>query len=96
MVAQEKKVFASDFASPLWESWLVEDCFKQEHWLFGYEANRQGWLGQKVRAAKLRQEPSVKALTEAGVTFVNVKQIASYLPKKLVVHGGGGGGGEYF
>lgn len=92
MIAKDRSMFAADFESPLWESWLVEDCFKQEHWLFAYEAYRWGWFVDKVRIAKIHEEPSAKFLGDAGVTFVNDKQIEGYLPKKLVVYGGGGGG----
>ncbi|MHC9061190.1 RNA-directed DNA polymerase [Nitrospira sp. CMX1] len=93
MVTKERKVFAEDFTSPLWESWLVEDCFHQfhqDHWLLGYEANRRGWFTEKVRAARVDSEPTVKALTDAGVTFINDKKLDEYLPNKLVVCSGGG------
>ena len=92
IIAKERKMFAADFESPLWVSWLVEECFKQEHWLFAYEAYRRGWFPDKVRTARIRTEPSVKFLGDADVTFVNDKQIVGYLPKKLVIYGGGGGG----
>jgi hypothetical protein len=92
MITKDLHLFAADFQPPLWASWLVENCFSQDHWLFAYEAYRRGWFPDEVRIAKLPKEPSVKFLSDAAVTFVNDKKIRGYLPKKLVIYGGGGGG----
>ena len=92
MLSQQYKVFAAEFESPLWVSWLAEGCFAEDHWLFAYEANGRGWYSNSVQAAKLADDPSVKFLAESKVTFVNDKKIQGYLPKKLITYGGGGGG----
>lgn len=92
MVAKRRNVFVGDFSSPIWESWLIEDCFRQEHWLFGYEANRRGWCTDRVRAAKLHNEPTVQALTEADVTFLIDDKVDGYVPNKLRTYDRGGGG----
>ena len=92
MLSKKQKVFKGDFEPPLWASWLAEGCFAEDHWLFGYEAYRRGWFASEVQTAKLSDDPPVKFLAEAKVTFVNDKKIDGYLPKKLVTYGGGGGG----
>jgi hypothetical protein len=92
MLSKQQKVFKDDFEPPLWASWLVEGCFAEDHWLFTYEAYCRGWYPNSVQAAKLSDDPSVKFLAEAKVTFVNDKKIQTYRPKKLVSYGGGGGG----
>lgn len=43
-VANQRTPFAEALISPLWSSWLEEGCFDQGHWLFAYEAYRNGWL----------------------------------------------------
>lgn len=91
MLSKQQKVFKDDFEPPLWASWLVEGCFAEDHWLFAYEAYCRGWYPNSVQAAKLFDDPSVKFLAEAKVTFINDKKIQTYRPKKLVSYGGGGG-----
>ena len=92
MLSKQHKVFAAEFESPLWASWLAEGCFAEDHWLFAYEAYGRGWYPNSVQAAKLADDPSVKFLAESKVTFVNDEKIQGYLPKKLITYGGGGGG----
>lgn len=84
--------FDKEFSSPLWESWLVEDCFLQEHWMFAYEAFRMGWSPEKVKTSKIKSDPVAAHLHGLGVSFLNPEASQSYKPRKIIVFGGGGGG----
>lgn len=85
--------FKTDFQSPLWESWLVEECFLQEQWIFAYEAFHRGWCTAQVMASKIKDDPIAAYLSTLGVTFLNPNSVNAYKPPKLATYGGGGGGG---
>src|SRR3989338_5007375 len=96
MFAKETtQVFSQPFDSPLWKSWLQQDCFLQEHWLFAYEAYRRGWFPAEVAASQIAQDAHAAFLQGAGVTFIVGNAHAVYVPTKATVGVGGGAGGGY-
>lgn len=94
MMAKERHVLDAGFDSPLWSSWLEPECFKQETWLFVYEALRHGWLPQAETTAKLDSVPEANFLVAQGVTFIDQGAVDSYVPERLprVYRAGAGGG----
>ncbi|WP_218511398.1 RNA-directed DNA polymerase [Variovorax sp. dw_308] len=96
MIAKDKNFFDASLNSMLWKSWLVEDCFEQEHWLFVYEALRRGWFPHEVAASKIAASPNANFLLASGVTFIDEDAPAKYLPSRLShVPGSGGEGAAY-
>lgn len=77
-VANERSPFAEALISPLWSSWLEEGCFDQGHWLFAYEAYRNGWLENAAAGAKLDTVAVCNFLNESNVTFFDEEIISSY------------------
>lgn len=92
-VARERKLFDAGFESPLWTSWIVEDCFNQEHWLFVYEALKHGWHPAELHAANVKSDVNAAFFASSGVSFIDDKIIDNYIPTKLLTGYGGGGGG---
>jgi len=92
-VANQRNTFADALISPLWSSWLEEGCFDQGHWLFAYEAYRNGWLGNAAVTAKLDSVASCKFMKDAGVAFFDENIILTYQARRsrFVVLSGGGG-----
>jgi hypothetical protein len=86
------QVFSQPFDSPLWKSWLQQDCFYQDHWLFAYEAFRRGWFVPEVAASGIANDVSVAFLNGAGVTFIEDNARTTYVPTRAQITGGGGGG----
>ena len=86
------KAFDEDFQSPLWESWLVEECFLQEHWIFAYEALHRNWCGAKVKASKIDKDSVAAFLNAQGISFLNPDSVAAYKPSKIMIPVWGGGG----
>ena len=89
------QVFSQPFDSPLWKSWLQQDCFMQEHWLFAYEAYKRGWFPSEVAASQIAQDAHAVFLRCAGVTFIVENAHTAYVPTKAMFWGGGGAGGGY-
>jgi hypothetical protein len=89
------RVFSQPFEPPLWKSWLQQDCFLQDHWLFAYEAYRRGWFAPEVAAAKIERDANVAFLHGAGVTFIVDNARTAYVPPRGIAAGGGGAGGGY-
>jgi hypothetical protein len=92
-VANQRNSLAEELASPLWSSWLEEGCFDQGHWLFSYEAYRNGWLGNAATTAKLDTVVACKFMKKTGVAFFDEKVILNYQTRssRFVVSSGGGG-----
>lgn len=88
-------VFSQPFDSLLWRSWLQEDCFLQEHWLFAYEAYRRGWFPDEVAVSKIAHDPNAAFLEHVGVTFIVDDAHTTYKPKKAPAGGGIIFGGGY-
>ncbi|MFK0034688.1 RNA-directed DNA polymerase [Pseudomonas monteilii] len=80
MQARSMDIFDNDFSSPLWESWITDDCFLQDHWLFAYECYRRNWLPQKINASNIIVDPTAIILKELGVTFLDVDAPHTYTP----------------
>lgn len=89
------QVFSQPFDSPLWKSWLQQDCFMQEHWLFAYEAYGRGWFPSEVAASQISHDAHAAFLQGAGVTFIVDNAHTSYVPTKVTSGGGGSTGGGY-
>lgn len=85
------QVFSQPFDSPLWKSWLQQDCFFQDHWLFVYEAYRRGWFATEVAMSQIAIDATASFLHGAGVTFLADNALTEYVPG--AIFGGGSGGG---
>lgn len=92
-VANQRNLFADALVSPLWSSWLEEGCFDQAHWLFAYEAYRNGWLENSATTAKLETVAACKFMKESGVAFFDENIISNYQTRssRFVASSGGGG-----
>lgn len=82
--AKDRGIFSADFESAIWASWIIEDSFNQENWLFIYEALKQGWYEDKIEKNKIKSDKSVKFLLVNGVSFLDNDKVDSYIPKKLL------------
>ena len=92
MVARDERIFPSSFDSTLWRSWLVEDAFKEEYWLFAYECVSRGWFSAEVTAARLHTNANINFLHSNAVSFVDLHAIHLYTPPRMPGAGGSGGG----
>lgn len=92
-VANQHNLLAEELVSPLWSSWLEEGCFDQGHWLFAYEAYRNGWLGNAAVTAKLDTVAACKFMEENGVAFFDEKVISNYQTRRSRFIASSGGGG---
>jgi hypothetical protein len=80
MIAKDRQVFSAEFESTLWSSWFVEDAFDQEHWLFVYEAMRQGWMtseDQPSGAASVRTAGDLRWITGAEAAWRRASRITA-------------------
>src|SRR5262249_42814046 len=84
-LAHEVDVFDDQPQSQVWKDWFMEDCFKGPHWPFAYEAYRNDWMKDEVKAAKLADDPSCKFLKDGGVSFIRKDAIADYKPKGAAI-----------
>lgn len=89
------QVFSQPCDSPLWKSWLQQDCFLQEHWLFAYEAYRRGWFPAEAAASQIAQDAHAAFLQGVGVTFIVDNAYTAYMPTKAIIGGGIASGGGY-
>lgn len=89
------QVFSQPFDSPLWKSWLQQDCFLQEHWLFAYEASRRGWFPAEIAASQISQDAHAAFLQGVGVTFIVDNAHTAYVPTKAITGGRSASGGGY-
>lgn len=85
-------VFSQPFDSPIWKSWLQQDCFLEDRWLFVYEAYKRGWFAAEVATSQIAQDSNVAFLNGVGVTFIVDNAHTNYLPQSATSGGGGGGG----
>lgn len=85
MRAREMGVFDPGFTSPLWEAWLVDDCFEQDHWLFAYECYRRDWLLHLINVSNIIADPVAILFKSLGVTFLDIDSPHTYKPKAVVV-----------
>ncbi len=92
-VSNQRNLLATALASPLWVSWLEEGCFDQGHWLFAYEAYRNGWLENAAATAKLDTVPACRFMKETGVAFFNEEVISNYQTRSSLFFASSGGGG---
>lgn len=92
-VANQRNLSDEALESPLWSSWLEEDCFNQGHWLFAYEAYKNGWLENAAATAKLHTVPACKFMKATGVAFFDEEIISNYRARSSRVIASSGGGG---
>ena len=78
--------------SAKWCAWLEEGCFREDQWLFAYEAFRNGWCTDQLAFAKLNTDPFCKFLCDKEVSFINKKTLTTYRPSRLLILSSGGGG----
>jgi len=95
LVCNKHSNLADELSSDIWDSWLEEGCFEQNHWLFSYEAYRNGWMADKLTKANLDGVVACKFMKNTGITFVDEQKILNYRPARLQSVCGGGGGGGY-
>ena len=69
--------------SPLWESWLVNDCFTQSHWLFAYEAFRHGWLTAALANTNIAANPVAAFLKQHSVSFFDLRAVLPYRKRQV-------------
>jgi Reverse transcriptase (RNA-dependent DNA polymerase) len=83
LIAKDKGIFNDDFDSPLWASWVVNEAFDQDHWIFVYEAYFQGWFSNEVKAAKLKTVLTLKFFKANAITFIDEDAPQTYRPARL-------------
>ena len=93
--AETKAVFSQPFVSRRWRSWLQQDCFLGEHWLFAYEAYRRDWFPEEVSASQISKDRHAAFLRSIDVTFLVENACTEYVPKAASIGGGGLSGGFY-
>lgn len=91
MQAKVMNVFHPNFTSALWEGWLVDDCFDQDHWLFAYECYRRDWLPELVNNSNIIIDPVAVMFKSLGVTFLDIDAPYTYQPQHLTNYGADGG-----
>jgi hypothetical protein len=91
MQAKVVGVFDPSFTSALWEGWLVDDCFEQDHWLFAYECYRRDWLKNLIGASNIVVDPVAIFFKGLGVTFLDIDAPATYKPVRVTSDGDDGG-----
>nr|WP_074891560.1 RNA-directed DNA polymerase [Pseudomonas graminis] len=80
LAAHAGGVFDAGFSSALWESWLVDECFKQEHWMFAYECYNRGWYAVKIGSTDIGTNAAAMYLKSYGVTFLDPTAASDYVP----------------
>lgn len=90
-LAKRRGIFRSDFNSVLWESWLIDECFIQEHWLFAYECYRREWLPESVARSNISRNVVANYFRELGITFLVDDAAANYVPSYINPHSIDGG-----
>lgn len=80
LAANAGGVFEEGFSSPIWESWLVDDCFKQEYWMFAYESYYRGWYTPAVNRTNIAANAAAVFLKSYNVTFLNPTAASTYIP----------------
>jgi hypothetical protein len=83
MFAKSSGLFHPGFDSPLWRSWLIPDSFRQEYWLFAYEALLRGWFPAETTASQISNDADASFLASQKVTFINDNAHHAYLPAKV-------------
>lgn len=70
--------------SDVWNEWLRADAFYDEHWLFAYEACRNGWCKKSIRSEILKGMSGVvaKFLDTNEVSFIDKSAPRSFLRAK--------------
>lgn len=91
MQAKVVGVFDPGFTSVLWEGWLVDDCFEQDHWLFAYECYRRDWLLHLVNVSNIVADPVAILFKGLGVTFLDIDAPHTYKPVRATSDGADGG-----
>ncbi len=87
VLAKGRGVFHADFISALWVSWLVDDCFRQEHWLFAYECYKRNWFSESVSRTNIGADSAANYFKQMGVTFLADNASVNYVPPYLQLHG---------
>lgn len=80
LAAHAGGVFEVGFRSAIWESWLVDDCFKQEYWMFAYESFTRGWYAPTVNRTNIAANAAAVFLKNNNVTFLNPTAASTYIP----------------
>jgi Reverse transcriptase (RNA-dependent DNA polymerase) len=80
MLAKEHGVFTADFESDLWKSWIEDDSFKAENWIFVYEAQKRGWYHTAFNGINIDSTSSTQFLMAFGVDFLDEDIVNSYVP----------------
>lgn len=92
MLAKENGFFDSDFESSLWESWIEEDAFKAENWIYVYEAQKRGWHADNPANANIDASGCAQFLIDCNVDFLDENIVLTYVPlgrSRWFVAGGG-------
>lgn len=73
-----------DAQSDTWAEWIRTKAFYEEHWLFSYEACRNGWCGNRARSDFFRSESGAVArdMIDQGVSFIDETAASSFLRSK--------------
>lgn len=87
MLAKGRGVFRPDFTSGLWESWLVDDCFIQEHWLFAYECYKRDWFPASIARTNIDRDVAANYFKNMGITFLAENASINYVPPYLNLDG---------
>lgn len=91
-VAEAQGLLNGPLSSMEWEGWIEPESFYEKHWLFVYEAFRNGWMSAKITGTRIGANAACAFLRTNQVAFVDELKIKTYRPNKLANIGGGGGG----
>ncbi len=95
MIAREQTALPPTFDSALWRSWLVNDAFKDEYWIFAYECAKRGWFTGEVASAGLTADANIAFLLSNAVSFIDLDALYLYTPPRLPAIGSGDVVGGY-
>jgi Reverse transcriptase (RNA-dependent DNA polymerase) len=93
MLARDHGVFSNDFLSSLWKSWIEEDSFKAENWIYVYEAQKRGWHLGGLTGINIDTSDCAQFLMSCAVDFLAEDIVHTYVPSsssRWFVAGGGG------
>jgi hypothetical protein len=93
MLAKDYEIFDGDFESALWKSWVEEDAFKTENWIYVYEAQKRGWHFGDLPSINIDTSTCAQFLINCAVDFLDENIIHTYVPSsssRWFITGGGG------
>ncbi len=91
-LAQELELIDPALESDLWKSWIVQDAFYSEHWLFVYEAYFNGWYTTEVNNSSIDTIGECNVMKNSQVTFIDRTYLSDYKPQQELNSYIGGGG----